>query len=152
MRPFCCSMHVHPAFSVCSLLALLRTHPTPQALQESLPTADSSQGSSPLGLGWLSALEASSASLIKTAGSLFQHQPETSQFQPPPRVQAWVGDQPRSFPLRLQHAGRCVLDMLLDNDQMQRHVCRPDKCLTVCPQATPALMVPMFLAFPCKVA
>ena len=66
----------------------------PQALQDPLPGADSlSQGLAAFGAGLPAALR----------GLLV---PEPRRARPPPRVEAWVGGPPRSFPLQLKHAGR----------------------------------------------
>uniref|UniRef100_A0A6S8MSN8 Ubiquinone biosynthesis monooxygenase COQ6, mitochondrial n=1 Tax=Dunaliella tertiolecta TaxID=3047 RepID=A0A6S8MSN8_DUNTE len=76
-----------------------------KALQDLVPSSGSDH---PPSLSWLSALQGSSASLAKAASSLYPGLPESSQYQPPPIVQSWVGDQPKSFPLQLRHSGRYV--------------------------------------------
>ncbi|KAF5836845.1 flavin-dependent monooxygenase [Dunaliella salina] len=76
-----------------------------KALQDPVPSPGSDHHPN---LSWLSALQSSSASLAKATGSLYPGLPESSQYQPPPIVQFWVGDQPKSFPLQLQHSGRYV--------------------------------------------
>lgn len=80
-----------------------------QALQGSLPDAGPNP-SDTSSTSWLSSLQQVSVTLSQgSLGPLQGSLPEDSQFQPPPVVQCWVGDAPKSFPLQMQHSGRCVL-------------------------------------------
>ncbi|GAX78061.1 hypothetical protein CEUSTIGMA_g5503.t1 [Chlamydomonas eustigma] len=70
-----------------------------RALQDSLPVDQAMRGL----VGEVSRQVASLLSSIT---------PKSKKVKSPPHIQSWVGSQPRSFPLQMQHAGRYVLPRL----------------------------------------
>jgi hypothetical protein len=85
-----------PCFSSCNSMP-----DTMQALHDPFPSAGSSSSGS-LGASLMYPLSMLLSGASLTSAALAS---PSDRYQPPPRVEAWVGTSPKSFPLQMQHSG-----------------------------------------------